>query len=374
MQKLFPKDFVSDTVIGTSNNFIIFGKAGETRTYTSYVKPTYADAENFKFWFSNTVDSTFEKGEVAFADRPGGPWRLNYAYLSDGGADPEVIPLHAAASANVTFSGERSKIVSPDEKFWSDEVSLCVPAGHYLAFTVCVTFLSESGGIPVTPDSQIPCYRAEGARISSKDRAAFTPDNLCVKPALFAAEKPGVKRLCFLGDSITQGIGTRNNGYEFWAAKIGLALKDSYAPWNLGLGFARARDAAKDGAWLAKAKTCDAAVVCLGVNDLLHESAPAAEVLSYLDRITRLLKEGGVGRLILFTLPPLADIWHLAEWREINRAIREEAIKNADAVFDMAAVLGYDEPEGYKARYSGLHPDGNGGTAVADAFLKAGLL
>lgn len=374
MQNFFPQNFVSDTVIGSSNNFIIFGKAGETRTYISYIKPTYPDAENFRLWFSNTVDSTFEKGQIAFADRPGGRWRLNYAYLSDGGTDPEVIPLHAGASENVTFSGGRAKIVLPDEKFWSDTVSLSVPAGHYLAFTVCVTFLSDDGGIPVTPDSQIPCCRADGARISAKDRAAFTPDNLCVKPSLFAADKPGVKRLCFLGDSITQGCGTQNDRYEFWAAKIGLALKDSYAAWNLGLGFARARDAARDGAWLSKAKACDAAAICLGVNDLLHEDESAENVLSYLDKITRILKENGVGRLVLFTLPPLGDTGHLGAWREINRAIRGGAIKSADAVFDMAAVLGYGEPEEYKARFSGLHPDGNGGTAAANAFINARLL
>ena len=63
--------------------------------------------------------------------------------------------------------------------------------------------------------------------------------------------------IAFLGDSITQGVGTPDNAYTHWNALISKEIGEEYSYWNLGIGYARASDASTDGAWLNKAKNND---------------------------------------------------------------------------------------------------------------------
>lgn len=357
----FWNGFVSNTVAGTGNNFVLFLNTNRTYTYRSYIKPLYAGLHTWKFWYSNTVDSTFADGAEAYAGRPGGSWTVQRAAVgiamtADGEAPRNEIPL--------TFNGGSTKRVCPQETFWSDEVVLDVPNGAYLVFTWTIVPETDGTVVPCSPDSQIPCFSAE-------QNGAFTFTLNALKPNLFAVRKSGVKRLGFLGDSITQGCGTENDRYEFWVARIGAALKDRYSTWNLGLGFARAKDAAKKDAWFRKASLCDRVILCLGINEVLNDSDSAPEILRSLREIVQGLKGNNPSiRILIFTLPPPNDGQaRLEVWREVNRGIRRELRTQVDEVFDIAAVLGRNSEEDYLSRCGDLHPNGEGGAWVAEAFL-----
>lgn len=346
--------YVSNTLAGTSNNYILEWDAPETIESRSCFQLCEYGHFTWRFWFSNAVDSTFDDGSVAWADKPGGEWKILSAAVGvsdtkDGKPD---------AWYPVTFGGKSEKTVTPNERFWSDPRDFAVEPGRYLVFRWTV----EGNGIPCTPDSQIPSY------IEQDGGLIFEP--YCPKPNLIACNRKVKRRVAFLGDSITQGCETVNDKYEFWSAKIGKALGTDYSVWNLGLGFGRAYDAARDGAWLYRARKMDSVVVCFGVNDILR-GRTARQVCTDLATIVDLLHQSGC-RVVLFTTPPF-DLFtpeQQAVWREVNRFVR--AADFPDAVFDIASVLGHSAPNEAVPQYGG-HPNGEGGTAVAEAFLAKNI-
>ena len=365
----FWQGFVSNTVIGSSHNLMLCQERGKTVTYRSYIKPIDYTGRLWKFWYGNTVDSTFADGSISKANQSGGRWTICAAYAAASAGPDSVL----SSVTPVTFGGRTVKAVQPDECFWSDEIALCVPEGQYLVFTWAIASPpEEAGSIPFTPDSQIPCFVAEGDCAAAADNTGFAFDVNAVKPNLFAVQKQNVRRLGFLGDSITQGCGTSNDGYAFWSGRIGLALQDTYAAWNLGLGYARAKDAATGGRWLQKASLCDVVTICLGVNDLLSEPDSAEEMTANLCSIVRQLKQRNPAlSIILFTLPPLHDKTdRLPVWEAVNRRIRSGEIPGVDRTFDIAAVLSCPPPHAYLSKFGDLHPDDRGSAAVADAFLR----
>lgn len=358
----FLNGFVSNTVIGTGNNFVIFLKKGEEHTYLSYLKPIYNGKFIWKFWYANTVDSTFFDGAEAYANRPGGNFTVKSAfvgkaYLPDG--------KNIRSKSSVTYNGATSKKVAPDEAFWSDEVELSVSGGEYFVFGWTIVAEDKQTVVPLSPDSQIPCFD------SAKDEG-FKETLNAPKPNLFAVKKNDVKQLGFLGDSITQGCGTEIDKYEFWAARIGNALKEHYSSWNLGLGYARAKDAASKGVWFYKACQCDELIICLGINEILADPDDSNDIIKSLDTIITGLKENNADmKITLFTLPPPNDPQlRLDVWRRVNDVIRSELVKKVDDFFDIALVLGNANGEDYLSVCNDLHPDGNGGQTVAKAFLN----
>ena len=118
-----------------------------------------------------------------------------------------------------------------------------------------------------------------------------------------------------------------------------MCIRDrDYSIWNLGLGFGRAYDAARDGAWLYRARKMDSVVVCFGVNDILRGRS-AQQLCGDLETIVSLLQQSGC-RVVLFTTPPF-DLFTPEQqkvWREVNQFVR--AADFPDAVFDIASVLG----------------------------------
>ena len=355
--------FVSNTVAGTGNNFIAFLKKGEKRTFLSYIKPVYNGRFIWKFWYANTVDSTFSDGSEAYADRSGGNFTVESAFI---GLSDRADGKHIRSKALITYNGNICKKVATDERFWSDEIEFSVSEGEYLVFGWTIVAEDEITVIPLSPDSQIPCF------VSSGDENFQNTLN-APKPNLFAIKKNDVKQLGFLGDSITQGCGTRIDKYEFWAARIGYALKEEYSSWNLGLGFARAKDAAQKGNWFYKACQCDEIIICLGINEILgNPEQDSGDILSSLDKIISGLRENNCDiKITLFTLPPPNDPQaRLDIWRKVNYGIRNELIKRIDDFFDIALVLGNSNGVDYLSVCNDLHPDGSGGKIVADAFLN----
>lgn len=351
----FYRDFSSDTVAGSANQVLTrFSVPAEHRGRVSY--RLSHGGEHYAFLFSNIVDSTYADGSISRANDVGGTWKILSVRVGLTDAwDGEPAQWHT-----VTFDGARTKTVSGAATFTTDPVALHAEAGDYLCYEIalfgaCFPYHEEM-------ILNVRKYAQDGTLV---------PDKKIPVPLMIGCDRPVSKRVGFLGDSITQGIGTAYESYAHWAARIAEKLDPSISVWDLGIGFARCSDAATDGAWLARAKTCDVVNICLGVNDMHHDfrGKEAAETLICgLRTIVEKLNEAGC-RTILFTIPPFDYGEDMrAVWQETNRAIRGALGKEAAAVFDFALPLGKPAPMEHMAKYGG-HPNAEGCLVVAEAYL-----
>ncbi|MDU4697839.1 MAG: SGNH/GDSL hydrolase family protein [Paenibacillus sp.] len=377
--------YASVTVVSTACNYIMERPEKFTHTYRTYVKLREHGSLDLRFWHSNAIDSTWDTGSVARGGAFGGEWRIEAAYVADGGEVPQgsVVP---GSQVRVTFDGgSEAKAVAPGALFWSDPVKIDLPEGHLLAFTWTIS--SETGGKTVpynTEQMLVTAFDAPGACADTADAGGFAPsENLLVLPALIASAKPVRQRLIFLGDSITQGVRTRRDGYEYWVARIADGLGSDYGVWNLGSGWARAYDAAADGAWLNKVKrgqnlgTPTQIVLALGVNDIDIGARTSDELLTDLTTIITELRQNDPSvDIILFTVPPFNFSEEREQvWRRVNEHIRSASLPGVDRVFDMAALLSQPAPLDHRLRPEFMsseydpHPNGAAGRVVADAFL-----
>jgi lysophospholipase L1-like esterase len=368
--------FFSGTALAVPAQQVIAGMGPYVNTYRTYAKPRVAGAANWRFWVSNTTDSTYGSGPP-MPNVPGGVWRIEAASVGDGGTGP-VGSVVAGTSVPVTFGGAASKDVAPGERFWSDPVALDVPDGHLLAFTWALSGAAAGPGPTYTHQSITTSYYNGSMNVAAEEAATdfFASTDVEVAPHMFATDRPVTTRLCFLGDSITQGVGSSRNAYSFWVAKIADGLDPSIGVWNLGSGWARAADAASDGAWLWQAKQCTEVAVILGVNDIASDHVGATQLLGYLTTIVTLLKQHDpITKVILFTVPTFnftGDAY--TAWKTVNDTIRASPPAGVDRVFDVAAVLSQPAPNDglVQVGLSGgadAHPNDAGSAAIASAFL-----
>lgn len=244
----------------------------------------------------------------------------------------------------LTFDGAPRKSVAPGESFATDPVVLRAEKDAYL----CMETTVRGARVPCHPETLLPSF------VKTKDGWTRSANTLFA--GMVGCDRPVKLRVAYLGDSITQGSGTRNNAYEHWNAVLSEALGRRYAFWNLGLGCARASDAATGGGWLRKVRENDLAVVCMGVNDLMQLQSAEA-IMRSLQTIVRRLREAGV-RVLLQTIPPFNYPEGLRErWLTVNDWIRSTLAGEADALFDVVSVLSESPERPYMARYGG-HPDG----------------
>ncbi|NQX68762.1 SGNH/GDSL hydrolase family protein [Paenibacillus alba] len=368
----------SGTVLGTSNNKIINFVTPFTYTYRTYIKPHEYGDFMWSLWYSNSVDSTWADGALAYANQPGSTWRIDAAYVADGGTSPDGSVV-SGTQQQVSYGASTSKLVRPGETFWSNPVQINIPSGHYLAFTWTIATYASGSTIPYTYNSMVTAFQANGSYAGSESGTPFsnTGDYL-VAPNLFAYNKPVTKNIAFLGDSITQGISTTRDAYAYWVSKIADGMPTDKGIWNLGSGYARAQDAASDGRWLNKVKTNDEINICLGVNDIGTGVRTASQIVADLTTIVSKIKqENPSATVILFTIPPF-NFTAAAEttWRSVNQTIRTSPPAGVDRVFDIAAVLSQAAPNDnniqvqYLSPNNDPHPNGLAGTAVANAYLS----
>ena len=371
----FPAGMWSGSVLGIPGNKLESPAGPILNTYRTFVRPRAPGPAQWVFWMSDATDSTWGAG-VPHPNQLGATWRIEAAYAGDGGTTRAgVVPGTAIA---LTFAGSPSRTVQPGERFWSDPVTIDLPPDHYLAFTWALS--TEAGGpsIPSTSAPFLTSYIAFGKNLAAQDsNAGFgASTDLLVAPQLFATDRPVTNKLCFLGDSITQGIGSTRDSYGYWVAKIADGLGADVGVWNLGSGWARAADAASDGYWLAKAKQCTEVAVILGVNDIINSSRSADQILADLTTILGALKAHDPStRTILFTVPTF-NLGGAAytTWKQVNDTIRAAPLLGADRVFDIAAVQSQPAPNDgqVKPEYANggdAHPNDAAGTAIASAFL-----
>ena len=344
--------YSSDCSAGSANQLLARFPAAVTQEGRVSYRLSHG-GENFALLFSNRVDSTFADGEISRAGDPGGEFEilsLRVGLAKKAGEEPD-------AWRDVTFGGVRTRTVKAGEGlFCTDPIPLGAAAGDHLRYDIVVR------------GECFPYHEEITLKVVSREvGGSFAPDKRIPVPLMIGSDRPVSLRIGFLGDSITQGCGTDEDSYDHWAAKIEEGLPDNISVWDLGIGYARAYDAASDGLWLERAKTCDAVSVCFGVNDLFHDRT-VEEIEGDLRCIMAALSSAGC-RVILFTVPPFDFEGILLErWRQVNAAIRGSLGREADAVFDFAAVLGHSEPEQHLAVYGG-HPNAEGCAVLAKEFL-----
>lgn len=352
----FYRTFSSDSTAGSANQLLTEYDSERTVTGRCYYKLSHG-GENYSLLFSNSIDSTFSDGSVSKANDVGGEWEIlsmRVGLCRNSGDEPDKW-------YEVTFEGSESKKISSPESFCTDKIPLNAKKDDLLCYEITL----RGTRFPYHEEAVLPVY------IKQSD-GSFKLDKRIPLPLMIGSDRKICSKVGFLGDSITQGCGTEVGSYTHWAAKIADALNDDISVWNLGIGYARAYDAASNGGWLERAKHCDTVNVCFGVNDILR-GRTAKQVENDLLTIIAVLKAAGC-QVILFTVPPFdmtgkkGDIWYA-----VNESIRTCLCSEADSVFDFAAVLGASAPNQHIAPY-GSHPNAEGCRVLASAYLKSDIV
>ncbi|MBQ3761499.1 MAG: SGNH/GDSL hydrolase family protein [Clostridia bacterium] len=313
------------------------------------------DVGKMALLFSNLIDSTFADGSHSHANFVPGDWVIHS--LRAGVVDHCDLETCAEPRGfvEIRFDGKKSKRVMPGEIFASDDFDLSARKGEY----ICLETVFTGARVPCHTESLLPAFKLTDGKWQRSTELPF--------PSMLGAERGKEMRLSFLGDSITQGIGTAPNSYRHLAALLQDALGPGCAVWNLGLGFGRAHDAALDGGWLYKARQNDAVCVCYGVNDLF-QTGDAEMLKRDLSALVNKLKQSGV-KVLIQTVPPFDYAQGVREkWLDVNDFIRRKLQFKADAFFDTVPVLGKGPSEPHASRY-GAHPNEEGNAAWAEGLL-----
>lgn len=376
--KALQNGYTSVTSLSSATNFIFRSEKKTTLTFRTYIRPREYGQLKFKFWHSNAVDSTWADGAESKANITGGRWRIESCFVADGGklADGSFVE---GSERPITFAGSSSKEVQRGERFWSDSAAVYIPDNHFLAFSWAITLDGFEEGLPFNTETLLAsAYEAEGVLAGQPSAEGYVQaGNRQVLPSLLSYEKAVSKRIVFLGDSITQGVRTEQDGYAFWAAKIAAGLGPDIGVWNIGSGWARAYDLVNESAWLFKAKQGDEVVICLGVNDIGTANRSAGQLIADLTSIIEQLAGSKPDLAIWLCTVPAFNFsgQHEVVWRTVNEWIRSRAVNGVSGVFDISAVLGQAAPNDqllqpeFMSSNDDPHPNGLAGTAVADAFL-----
>ncbi len=343
--------YSSNTLAGSGNQTFFWSKDPEAlQKGRVYYKIFAGGSFHYSLLYTNITDGTFADGSHSRCNRVLDPWQIHSLQV----AVVQSCTEEPACFIPLTFGGKTEKTVSPGEFLVTDPVMLNPEEGAYL----CVEITFSGRQIPCHEESILPTFVWE--------KGAWVPSKKHPFPSMVGCDRPVKKRVAFLGDSITQGIGVAVNSYAHWNAVAADGVGREYGFWNLGLGYGRGTDAASDGAWLYKAKQNDIVVLCYGVNDLLW-SRDKGDVRETLKTVVSLLQKAGV-EVILQTVPPFNyNEYDRVKWAEVNTFLREELAKTAQGFFDCVPLLQKSAEEPYMAPYGG-HPNEEGCKIWGDAM------
>ena len=353
--------YTSNTLASAENqHFFISEDKEKEQTGRAFYKVFASGKYNYSFLFSNTIDSTYGNGSISHMNLVCDEWEILSARVAlVDNCDCKTMPEIHGFSA-LTFGGSVSKTVNPAEIFSSDPIELDIKKGQFICLEI--TFKGEM--IPYHEESLLPIFKLDGDE--------WKYDKKMPLAHMVGCDRPVKKRIGFIGDSITQGIGTPPNSYEHYAAVAADIVGEEYSYWDIGIGYARGNDAATDGAWLFKAKQLDLVTVCFGVNDI-NQGFTAEQIIKNLEIIMDKLHKAGA-KVIIQTVPPFeyTDA-RIDKWNIVNEYIMTSMAERAEGVFDVRPILSKSEEEPYKARFGG-HPnsEGNGiwGRALAEVIKK----
>lgn len=354
--KEFFKRYHSNTTAGSSNQ-TFFESDGKEHTARVYYRIFEGGSDRFSLLFSNTTDSTFADGGYSVCNMQSSFEILSVRVgLTDTAAMDEA--TEPSAFQSLTFDGCAGSLIDAAE-IATDPFALAARTGEYL----CVETVFRGGRVPCHREIKIPTF------LQKDGKWIPTPD--VPVPMMLGCDRPVTASVGFLGDSITQGIGATPNAYRHYVAVAAERLPRDCAFWNLGIGYARATDAASDGAWLYKVKQNDLVTVCLGVNDIL-QGRTAEEIKAAHRTILECLLSAGV-RVVLQSVPPFDYSPEKTEiWNEVNEYMERELAPQAYGYFDTRKIL--SDPAVPQRAIFGGHPNDEGcrlwGEGLA-AYLKA---
>lgn len=355
-----PEKFYSEFTSGTLAATSVQNAFDQPETAVSYAFYRLFPGGEYplSLLFSNTVDSTIRDGSETRANDPCGEWTIREIAVAVAETADESAIGAIQKWQRLTIDGEITKQVLPREVFCTDEITLNVSETSYLCAKI------EYGGerVPCHFENLIPTFKDEGNGVK--------PSKFVPLPCIVGIKRAVKARVAFWGDSITQGIGCPENSYLHYTAVAARILGTEYSYYDAGIGFARAADAATDGAWADRVKRCDTVVVCFGVNDI-NRGASFERMKTNLEKIADIVRSAGK-KVVFQTVPPFdynEQTGAVAD--ETNEYLKREFPLKGIPVFDCAAYLtaGGDT---HKAIYGG-HPNAEGskiwGEALA-AFLK----
>ena len=365
--------FSSNSLAGSGNQLFFHMEDERIQTGRAFYKITVPGSFHYSLLFSNVVDSTYSDGKISHCNLICSNWRIHAARIGTCREIPSytdwfpMIPsdcnnktdmdIWVSDFQTITFSGKTDKYVMPGEFFVSDPVKLSFEEDTYL----CLELVFSGNRIPYHEESLLPIFvKTEDGRWKYSTKMPVA--------GMIGCDRPVKKRIAYLGDSITQGIGTGMNTYSHWNAVLSRKLSQTYAFWNLGIGFARTGDGASNGAWLYKAKQNDVIFVCLGVNDILQGFC-AEQIEQNLDKIVTILKAAGK-QVVLQTIPPFDySMEDIDKWKHVNTYIQTVLKEKVDMVFDNVPLLGESEERSHIAAFDG-HPNAQGSVAWAEALYE----
>ena len=364
--KFFEK-YTSNSIAGAANQHIFYPEnPDESITTRVFYKIATEGKFNYSLLFSNILDSTYFDGATSNKNMLCDSWVIENALVARctkdipaGKAIDEAaneINLDLSGFQPLTFDGNRKKEVAPGEFFCSDSFRMTFAKGDYL----CLELTFKGAQIPYHEEIQIPTFvkTESGWEYSRK-----TPVALMV-----GCQREVKRKIAYVGDSITQGIGVPRNSYKHWNSLLSELLGEENAYWNLGIGFGRANDIASLGAWAFKAKQNDVLLICYGVNDIFR-IRDAKTTCQDIERLVDYFKAMGK-KVVLQTVPPFDYQGEdLIRWNEINDYLCNHLSKKVDLFFDNRPILG-DEKVPQKAIYGG-HPDSEGCELWAKALYEA---
>ncbi len=351
--------YISATPAATGNqSFFATKNPTDINTSRIYYKIRYSGKNIFSLLFSNTVDSTFSNGAHSRKNRVISPYEI----ISAKAGITKLCDCNTAVEPDnfieLRFDGKSTKLVGAGEFFHTDDFTLTLDKGDYL----CLELKFRGKEMPCHPECNIPTFVIQDGK--------FVPSINTPLPSMVGVRKENATRLAFWGDSITQGIGTPKNSYDHYAAKIADGLGENVAVWDIGIGYARADDAASGGAWMYKARQNDIIVVCFGVNDILHEGARygAEGICERLKTIVTELKEFGL-KVVIQSVPPFDynDV-NRAKWEKVNAHVVSELAPICDGYFNNVPILCKDGFP-WLSKY-GAHPNSVGHALWGEALGK----
>lgn len=325
----------------------------EIKTGRVSVRLETAGTHMYRLMYSDVIDSTYADGSESFAGMYCGGYTIHGVRCGvyAGGTD---IKTCAAPEIRALFGGSVSKTLCPGETCFTDPFALTCEAGDDLVIEI--DFSGER--VPFFPEIIVnTCLKGSGGWREGLHMPV---------PGCVGCDAPYEYSVAFMGDSITEGIGTPEGKHAHWVGEIGRLLGPQTDVWDVGLGYGRAQDAAR-GHWQYKASRSPFVNVCFGVNDILQEKG--GELENNLVCTVRGLKAYGC-RVGMFTVPPFDyDAKHRLIWERVNSFIRTELAREVEYVFDTVPVLGSGEGREHIARYGG-HPDETGSKALAVAYVR----
>lgn len=368
------KQFSSNSLAGSGNQLFFCMKDGEVQTGRVFYRITAPGEFNYSLLFSNVMDSTYSDGKLSHSNLICREWmihaarigickeiptNINWSKMAESDCDDEnYADIQVSDFQIATFDGKTEKNVMPGEFFASDPIKLSFDADTYL----CLELTFSGSMIPYHEESLLPMVlQTEDGRWKYSRKMPVA--------GMIGCDRWVKGRIAYLGDSITQGIGTDINTYSHWNAVLSRKLNQAYSFWNLGIGFARTGDGASDGAWLYKAKKNDVVFVCLGVNDIL-QGVCAEQIEQNLETIVAVLKNAGK-RVVLQTIPPFNySAEDIDKWKRVNTYIQTVLKEKADIIFDNVPLLRENEGNSHIAAFGG-HPNAQGCAVWGEVLYEA---